>query len=118
MDEGIEVLPQRSIIRIWNTTLHAPSVVYVADGTEAQHVKDDDEPPIFRYLAMQNKKAAEQMRMKAQQKAKDPPRRTAPPVPINKMTLKQLKDVMRPLGLNVTGTKEELRERYERFIRK
>lgn len=92
----------------------------VLNKSHVGEIKDDDVDILFRIIN-QNQKLSKQ-KVEAQKVKKNvdknPDKIQFVPAPIHKMSLKELKDHLKALGLSTEGTKADLIRRYENFGRK
>lgn len=104
----------------WDGKMECQTVLpIVTEDTNCVDIELDSESLLFRYLKLsRNKKAVSQAKP-----PKKPPQRIEPetdtaflPAPIHKMTLKELKQTLKRLGLQTTGTPLEIKQRLENFI--
>ena len=81
-------------------------------------IQDDDVDILFR-LIQQNKKIAREKIEQQKRKAvpQKPEKIQFVHTPIHKMSLKELKEHLRALGLNTDGQKADLIKRYENFAK-
>lgn len=102
----------------WNGALECPGIVIPrSNKDDCIEIQKCDQSPLFRTIALRK---AKQAPSKSQQPKKPPPASEATTtflkVPIHKMTLVEVKEALRGIGLRTEGTLAELRERLDKFV--
>ncbi|KAH0789812.1 hypothetical protein GPJ56_006314 [Histomonas meleagridis] len=119
--------PSPSIISnwVWNGDMECETVLpIINESPNFQVIEQDTEPLIFRRLRLEKSKTTKDTKP-AQPK---PPKNGKSiiqenatsflPAPIHKMTTAELKKTLKSLGLVTTGTREEMAQRLQKFIKK
>lgn len=107
-----------TIIESWNYQNETPlQQVSPLGKSHVGEIKDDDVDILFRIISQSQKMKKRKIEAQKPKKAvnKKPDKIQFVPAPIHKMSLKELKDHLKALGLNTDGTKADLIRRYENF---
>lgn len=110
------MFPDYGYLKGWRYEGEQPKTVVVHNSSSAIEIKKNDESILLRFLRLKNEQARQQQKEQKPQKTQS--QFSLFPQPIHKMTLQQLKESCKKLGLKSTGTKQELAARLEKFTKK
>ena len=113
------VFPNRSVVKTWewNGSLDCSTSVVVAEDREnAIKICDDEESILFRTIRLRKAKATPPKPAKKQTHP-EPDRNTSfLPAPIHKMSIKELRNALKAVGLPATGSQAEMRARLSELM--
>ena len=81
-------------------------------------IQDDDDDILFRIIKQNKKLTREKIEQQKRKSVSQKPEKIQfVPAPIHKMSVKELKEHLKALGLNTDGQKADLIKRYEKFAK-